>query len=81
MRYVASALQIFLGFEGLVRAVQGTKDGESAEEMFKLISSVVDSVIMDGEQYLISLIRLDRNVERARKRNLLQHCWDVLRGR
>lgn len=81
VQFRASAVQMFLAFEGLVRAANGMKDGESNEELLKLTSSLVDSIILDGEQYLVSLIRLDRNVERARQCNLVQHCWNILRGR
>lgn len=80
VQFRASAAQIYLGFEGLIRAAHSMNEGESNKVLLKLISNVVDSMIVDGEQYLVSLINLERNVERKRKRNLLQHCWDILCG-
>ena len=81
VQFRASAVQMFLAFEGLIKAANGMKDGELNQDFLKLISNVVDALIVDGEQYLASLIRLNRNLDRVRHHNLLQHCWDVLRGR
>lgn len=77
----ASTFQMFMAFEGLIRSSAMLREGRSGADFLKVASGLLDSLIMDGEHYLTSLIRLENNLQRARNRNLLQHCWDILRGK
>lgn len=76
----ASTVQMLLAFEGLIRVVQSSSE-ENRHELMELVASVIDSIILDGEQFLISLSRLNTNVERDRQLNLFQHSVNIIRGR
>jgi hypothetical protein len=77
----SSAVQISLAFEGLIRILHEAEDENQRKDLATLSSHVVDSFVLDGEDLLASLVRLERYVDEARQRMLLLHVLDILRGR
>lgn len=77
----ASAAQILLALEGIVKMMQAIDNNAKKTDVATVISSFVDSFVLDGENFFVHLIRLERHVHAARRRNLLQLTGDVFRGR
>lgn len=77
----ASAAQILLALEGIVKMMQAIDNNTKKSDVATVISSFVDAFVLDGENFFVHLIRLERHVQVARRRNLLQLTGDVFRGR
>lgn len=66
---------VMVGMEGVFKilSIESPRTG-------KLVSDMVDQLILSGEDFFVAQIRLQRAVDQMTKRNLLQLSWDVLRG-
>lgn len=79
--YRASGIQLFVTLEGLIKMLS-SEDSESCVADLRIASpTIVDSFVLDGENYIVSLIRLERNVELVRNLNIFQHCISILNGK
>jgi hypothetical protein len=51
-----------------------------SEHRPKLIAGLADHLIVYGEDALVALIRLERNVDQLSKKSVIELTWDILRG-
>ena len=79
--YRASGIQLLVTLEGLIK-ILSPEDSVSCITSLRTASpTIVDSFILDGENYIVSLIRLEKNVELVRKLNFFQHSINILKGK
>ena len=52
----------------------------NSEQLGAVEASLVDSLIVYGEEMFVALVRLEGNVERISKRSLIELTADILRG-
>lgn len=81
VNFRGSAFQAISALENLVKAAEKFNEKEHPGGFAVASTYLIDTLMLDGEQFLTYLIRLERILNQARQRNLLQHCWYILRGK
>lgn len=80
VNFRGSAFQAISALESLIKAAEKFNEKDHPGGFAAASGYIIDTVAVEGEQFLASLIRLERLLKRARQRNLVQHCWDIVRG-
>ncbi len=81
VQFRVSMVYTMVAIEGLIKTA--CIDGEDVENrnFSKIATGLIDSIIVSGEELIIAMIRLERNVDALTKKSLLQLTIDVLLGR
>lgn len=76
VQFRTSLLFLLSTMEGVLKLLP-----HEADERPKIVADLVDQVIVYGEEMLVALIRLERNIERISQKSLFALTVDILQGR
>lgn len=77
----SSLLQLLMAMEGAAILAAIDVDEDSRTEQWKVIASLVDSFIIEGEAFFVSLIRLQKIIDAEKRKTFVARTMDVLQGR
>jgi hypothetical protein len=76
IQFKTSVIDLLSAIEGVVKLA-----GVEGEQRAPVMAHLVDQVVIHGEEALVALIRLDRQVDALSKQSIPQLVINVLRGR
>lgn len=81
VQFRVSMQYLLAAFEGILKSVAIESELAESAELAKVVAQLVDSIIISGEELVIAMIRLERDVDSLIKKTLLQCTVDILLGR